>query len=249
MDMGLGFWVMAVFAVVITGIGKSGFAGGVGIVAVPMLAVYVSPVQAAAIMLPLLIMMDLFSVRAWWGKQRNDLLKRLLPGAMLGIFIGYLLFGFLDDTAIKLGLGVMSIAFAFWSLLTPKGNVETRKTVPAIWAQIAGTVGGFTSFIAHAGGPPLNIYLLSLNISRSEFLATTVMAISAINLVKLIPYGLLGQFNLVNLKLALMLAPLTWIGVKLGLWIQSRISDQVFYRTMYGLLGVLGSKLIYDSIF
>lgn len=249
MDMEFGFWVMAVLAVLITGIGKSGFAGGVGIVAVPMLAVYVSPVQAAAIMLPLLIMMDLFSVRAWWGKQRNDLLKQLLPGAMLGILIGYLLFDLLDDATIKLGLGVMSIAFALWNLIKPKENSARQRSTPAALGQVAGAVGGFTSFVAHAGGPPLNIYLLSLKISRSEFLATTVMAISTINLVKLIPYGLLGQFSLGNLKMALVLAPLTWVGVKLGLWIQSRISDQVFYRTMYWLLGVLGAKLIYDSIF
>ncbi|MGB1091290.1 MAG: sulfite exporter TauE/SafE family protein, partial [Oceanobacter sp.] len=211
------------------------------------LALFVSPMQAAAIMLPLLIVMDMFSVKAWWGQQRNDLLKMLLPAAVVGIAIGWALFGWLDENMVKVALGLMSILFAAWSLLK-KGAAGESQPASSFWAKIAGAMTGFTSFLAHAGGPPLNMFLLPLKLPRAQFLATVVMCISLVNLIKLIPYAALGQLNTDNLLIGLVLMPLAWVGVRTGLWIQTRINDKLFYRIMFSLLGLVGLKLIWDGL-
>ncbi|MEH6577707.1 MAG: sulfite exporter TauE/SafE family protein [Amphritea sp.] len=239
------FWILATIGVLLTGISKSGFAGGVGVITVPLMSLYIGPIQAAAIMLPLLIMMDFFSVRAWWHKRRNDLLKTMLPGAVAGIFIGYLLFDYLDDEILRIALGVLSISFAVWGLLS--GARPGRAASPLmgrIVGTLAGTVAGFTSFLAHAGGPPMNFYLIPLKLPREQFLGTAVVFLAVVNLVKLVAYSALGQINTENLSLGLILAPVAWVGVRLGLVIQKRLNDQLFYRIILIMLLVVGLKLM-----
>lgn len=235
------FWLLAVPAVLITGISKSGFAGGIGVIAVPLMALQIGPMRAAAIMLPLLIFMDILSVKAWWGQQRNDLLRILLPPALVGIGAGYLLYDYFNEQILMLSLGIMSVVFALWGLL--KGitlNTEGRPWIGKICALVA----GLTSFIAHAGGPPLNFYLLPLKLSKTDFLATAVYFFTVINLVKLVPYAMLGQLNTDNLLVGAMLAPVAWIGVKLGLVIQKKIAQALFMNIILSMLLIIGLKLI-----
>ena len=239
------FWLIAIPAVMITGISKSGFAGGIGIIAVPMLALLVDPLRAAAIMLPLLIFMDVLSLRYWWAKQRNDILALLIPAAVLGIGLGYLLYDVLNPQLIKLLLGLMSVVFALWGLL--KGMNLAISGMPWV-GRVAGFVAGLTSFVAHAGGPPVNFYLLPMKLSKEDFLATAVYFFAAINFIKLLPYALLGQVNNDNLFVALALAPFAWLGVKLGLIIQRRISPELFINLMFVLLLVIGIKLSFDGL-
>jgi len=241
----LSFWLLAAFGVLLTGISKSGFAGGVGVITVPLMSIYIGPIQAAAIMLPLLILMDIFSVRAWWRNKRNDLLRLMLPGAVLGIFIGYLLFDYLNDDILRILLGILSISFALWGLL--KGARLGRFTSARV-GQVAGTVAGFTSFLAHAGGPPMNFYLLPQKLPREQFLGTAVVFLAAVNFVKLFAYSALGQINTDNLTLGLVLAPVAWVGIRLGLIIQKRLNDQLFYRIILIMLLIVGSKLMLDGV-
>jgi uncharacterized membrane protein YfcA len=239
------FWLIAIPAVMITGISKSGFAGGIGIIAVPMLALLVDPLRAAAVMLPLLIFMDVLSLRYWWAKQRNDILALLVPAAILGIGLGYLLYDVLNPQLIKLMLGGMSIVFALWGLIKGLNLAVSRK--PWI-GRIAGFIAGLTSFVAHAGGPPVNFYLLPMKLSKEDFLATAVYFFAAINFIKLLPYAMLGQLNTDNLIVALALAPFAWLGVKLGLIIQRKISTELFVNLMFVLLLVIGIKLSFDGL-
>jgi len=239
------FWLVAIIGVLITGISKSGFAGGVGVIAVPLLALQVGPLRAAAIMLPVLIFMDFLSVKAWWGKQRNDLLLVLLPAAVLGIGSGYLLYDYFNEQILMLSLGVMSIAFALWGLF--KGIEMNTAGNPWI-GRISGLVAGLTSFIAHAGGPPVNFYLLPLKLSKTDFLATAVYFFAAINFIKVIPYAVLGQLNTDNLLIAAMLAPVAWLGVKLGLIIQRKVSNQLFLNVVLCMLLLVGIKLVWSGL-
>jgi len=244
MQLGMEFWLLAVLGVLITGISKSGFAGGMGVITVPLLALQIGPIRAAAIMLPLLLVMDVLSVSAWLGQQRNDLLRLLLPAAFAGITVGYFLFDYLDEQKLSIMLGVLSIAFAVWGLFKGHGF----KTEPKPWlGRTSGVVAGLTSFLTHAGGPPLNFYLLPLQLPRPQFLATAVLFFAAINLVKLVPYTMLGQINGANLLIGLILAPVAWLGVWLGLKIQHKINDKLFNRIILLMLLVVGSKLIIDS--
>lgn len=239
------FWLIAIPAVLITGISKSGFAGGIGIIAVPLLALQVDPLRAAAIMLPLLIYMDFLSIRYWWGKQRNDILLLLIPAALVGIGFGYLLYDVLNPQLIKLLLGLMSVVFALWGLF--KGLNLAVANMPWV-GRVAGFVAGLTSFVAHAGGPPVNFYLLPMKLRKEHFLATAVYFFAAINFIKLLPYAVLGQINTDNLLVAAMLAPIAWLGVKLGLVIQRKISAELFVNLMFLLLLLIGLKLTYDGI-
>ncbi|MDZ7854549.1 MAG: sulfite exporter TauE/SafE family protein [Halomonas sp.] len=237
------FIVLIIIAVLITGISKSGFAGGVGVVAVPLISLKASPAFAVAVMLPLLIVMDVFSLKAWWRHHVGSVLWLMFPPAVLGVAVGYLTYGRFDEALLKVLLGVFSILFALWGLLKP-----FRGRVMPVWVGgLSGGIAGFTSFIAHAGGPPLNFYLLQRRLTREQFLATAVVFLAATNLVKLVPYGLLGLLNVANLTIALLLIPVAWLGVRLGLVIQERLSGELFFRVILILLILLGVRLIVDG--
>lgn len=245
MEQSVVFWLVAIAGVVLTGISKSGFAGGIGIATVPILSLVMSPVQAAAIMLPLLILMDGFSLKAWWGQQSNHYLGLLIPPAIAGIVAGYLLFEYLNEEMLKLVLGVMSLLFALWGL----GNGMQLVTFGSRLAgRLFGAIAGLTSFVAHAGGPPVNIYLLAKKLPKAQFLATAVIFFAVINVVKLVPYAMLNQFNTDNLLIAALLMPFGWVGVRLGLVIQRKLNDKVFYRIILVLLLAIGIKLIADAM-
>ncbi|MFW3615754.1 sulfite exporter TauE/SafE family protein [Billgrantia antri] len=237
------FIALIIIAVLITGISKSGFAGGVGVVAVPLISLKASPAFAVAVMLPLLIVMDIFSLKAWWRHRIGGVLWLMLPPAVLGVALGYLTYGRFDENLLKVLLGVFSVLFGLWGLLKPfRGRI-----LPTWVGGLSGGIAGFTSFIAHAGGPPLNFFLLQRRLNREQFLATAVVFLAAINLVKLVPYGMLGLLNVENLTVALMLFPVAWLGVRLGLIIQQRLSGELFFRIILGLLILLGVRLILDG--
>lgn len=245
METSILFWVIAIIGVILTGISKSGFAGGIGVIAVPLLSLVISPIKAAAIMLPLLLVMDFFSVKAWWGKQLGSYLKLLIPPSLLGIFVGYLLFDVMNEEMLKLQLGLLSLLFSVWGLTKGLDKLAFRSNFAG---RIFGGIAGFTSFVAHAGGPPLNVYLIPQKLPREQFLATAVIFYATINVVKLIPYAALDQLNIGNLTTALVLVPFAWIGVRLGLVIQKHLSDALFYKVILWMLLIIGLKLVFDSI-
>ena len=243
------FYVVAIPAVVLFGISKGGFGGGLGVAAVPLMALVISPIQAAAIMLPILCVMDLFAIRRYRGRWIWPELRVLVPASLLGIAIGTLLFGYMSAAAIRLVVGVVAIAFTvhYWlSLWHPA--VASSGDFPRRYGVFGGGIAGFTSFIAHAGGPPVNMYLLRRSLNRTEFVATTVLFFAIVNYVKLIPYGWLGQLDTSNLLTAALLSPLAPVGVEIGHYLHHRVSDRFFFQLMYVLLFVVGCKLIYDGI-
>lgn len=238
------FLALMVVAVLLTGISKSGFAGGVGVVAVPLISLKASPTFAVAVMLPLLIVMDVLSLKAWWRQRVDRLLWLMFPPAILGVAIGYFTYGWFDEALLKLLLGIFSVLFGLWGVLKPLRG----KWLPGWVGRLCGGVAGFTSFIAHAGGPPLNVYLLQSPLTKQQFLATAVVFLAMTNLLKLVPYALLGLVNIDNLAIALLLMPIAWLGVRLGLVIQKRIDGELFFRLILGLLILLGIRLIMDGM-
>jgi len=243
------FYVVAVPAVTMFGVSKGGFGPGFGVMSVPLMALIVSPVQAAAILLPILCLMDLFAIWVYRGRWVWPELRILVPASLIGIGIGTLLFEYMSPAIIRLILGVVAIVFTLnhWFQLTTKGNLE-QSLYPPVIGTIAGATAGFTSFIAHAGGPPLNMYLLRRNLDRTAFVATSAVFFAVANYVKLLPYGWLGQLDISNLSTSLVLSPLAPIGVALGAWLHRRVSDRIFFYFVYTLLFVVGTKLVYDGI-
>lgn len=243
------FYLVAVPAVLLFGISKGGFGGGLGVVAVPLMALVIPPVQAAAILLPILCVMDLFSLWAFRGKWVASELRILVPASLIGIGIGTMLFEYMSPSVIRLLLGVVAITFTMhhWiSLRIARG--ARRAEFPQSVGFVAALVAGFTSFVAHAGGPPLNMYLLRRNLDRTLFVGTAVVFFTAVNYVKLIPYAWLGQFDTSNLGTSLALAPLAPVGIGIGFWLHQRVSDRFFFAVVYVMLFAVGLKLVYDGL-
>lgn len=243
------FYLAAVPAVLLFGISKGGFGSGLGVVAVPLIAMIVSPVQAAAILLPILCLMDLVGLWAYRGKWMLAELRILLPASLLGIAAGTLMFEFMSPARLRLLLGIVAVSFTLHHWLQTRLRNQTASQLfgPAVGIGAA-AVAGFTSFIAHAGGPPITMYLLRRGIDRTQFVATTVVFFAVVNYVKLVPYAWLEQFDATNLATSLVLSPLAPLGIGLGVWLHRRVTDQLFFRIAYAMLFIVGVKLIYDGI-
>ena len=196
-------------------------------------------------MLPILMLMDVVGVYAYRGQWDRRIMRIILPAGLVGILIGWLTFRFLADHWIRILLGVISIAFVVDGLRPAKGHaVRASDTRGRIWA----TVSGFTSFVTHAGGPPLNFYLLRQHLDKALFAGTTIGFFAVINAAKVLPYMALGLFDATNLATSAVLAPVAAAGVLLGVLLRGRISRTAFFRIVYGFVFVTGCKLLYDGL-
>ncbi len=239
------FYLVAIPAVLIVGISKGGLGGGLGLIAVPLMAMAVPPTTAAAIMLPILCLMDLVGLWKFRGMGDKSSLRILLPAALVGIILGALTFRYLSDDHIRIIVGTIAILFTLNYYLRNRGR-EARAP-SRVRGSLWGSLAGFTSFSVHAGGAPLNIYLLPLRLEKADYIATTIVFFAAINYIKLVPYSLLGQFNSDLLQTSAVLAVLAPVGVLTGAWLQHRINQQLFYHLCYGFLLLAGIKLFYDA--
>jgi uncharacterized membrane protein YfcA len=231
------------------GISKGGFGGGLGTAAVPLMALVISPVRAAAILLPILCVMDLVALWKFRGKWIWPELRVLLPASLIGILVGTLLFGYMSPAVVRLIVGVVAISFTlhFWINKQRSKSTELAK-FPRSYGILGGAAAGFTSFVAHSGGPPISMYLLRRPLDRTDFAATSIVFFAVVNYVKLLPYTWLGQFDTDNLATSAALVILAPLGVLTGAWLHSRVSDRFFFALVYVLLFVVGLKLVYDGI-
>lgn len=237
---------LTIVAVIIVGISKGGLGGGLGMLGVPIMALVMSPLQAAAIMLPILCVMDLMALKAYWKGWSKLHLLRLLPAAILGIVLGTLSFQYFNDDLIRVLIGLIAVGFTLNHWFKPVRFIQHK---PGLFSGLFwGGTAGFTSFVAHAGGPPINVYLLPQQLDKSLYQATTVFFFLVVNYVKLIPYAFLGQFNTENLNISLFMLPVAALGIWLGIMIHHKIPDQLFFRIAYILLFLTGLKLIYDGL-
>lgn len=240
------FYAAAIPAVVFVGLSKGGL-GGLGQLGVPFLALVMSPVQSAAIMLPILIVMDMVSLWSWRGFRDPATLKIMLPGAMLGIFIGYLTAKIVSDDAVTLIVGLIGLWFAIRSILPNKAARGAGKPHNAPAGNFWGAVAGFTSFVAHAGGAPYQIYTMPLKQDPKLYTGTSTIFFAVVNAVKLIPYFALGQFDATNLSLSAVMFPLAVVSTMAGAWIVARMRAEIFYPYMIGMLLLVSLKLTWDG--
>ncbi len=239
------FYLCAIPAVLIFGLAKGGFGGGIAVVSVPLMTLAIPPVQAAAILLPILIVMDVVAMWSFRGQWSKPNLRFSLPGALLGVAIGAFTFRYLSEDAIRMLIGVIAVAFCLNYWLKPSLDKKTEPSL--LHGSLWGTVAGFTSFGIHAGGPPLSIYLLPQKMDKTLLMGTFAIFFAVVNFVKLVPYTWLGQFDHTNLLTALVLTPLAPVGVRLGYFLLHKISEQLVYRLCYFFLFVVGIKLLYDG--
>lgn len=240
------FYVVAVPAVLLLGISKSGFGAGFGSLAVPLMAMAVTVPQAAAVLMPVLLLMDLLGIAVFRKDFDKALLKFLVPFALVGTLIGALLFKLLDAKVVAGMVGAFTLLFLAQRLLFPP---RPDSPPPPRWLGALLTItSGFTSFIAHAGGPPISAYVIPLRLSPLKFTATLAFLFFVINLSKWIPYAWLGLLDMRNLSTSLVLLPLAPIGVWIGVRVARRVSPLLFYRLLYGGMFLTGCKLLWDGL-
>ena len=239
------FYLIAVPAVLFVGIAKGGFAGTLGAITVPLMSFVVDPFTAAAILLPILCVMDILA--AWNFRHSFDVshLKVLIPGSIIGIALASLLMGRLTEDHVRIMVGVIAVSFSLhhWLRLSERA-AKPGKASGYFW----GGVAGFTSTQVHAGGPPVSVYMLSQRLEKKTMIGTMVMFFFFINYVKLVPYTFLDLLTLRNLTTSLILMPVAPLGIKLGYWLLHKLSEELVYRILYLSLFVLGIKMILDGL-
>ena len=240
------FYAVAAPAVLLMGISKSGFGAGFGSLAVPLIALAVTVPQAAAILMPILLAVDLLGLAAFRKNFDRDLLKFLIPLGLVGTVVGALLFKVLDAHVVAAIVGGCTLLFLAQRLLFPP---RADSAPPPKWVGALLTItSGFTSFVAHAGGPPLNAYVIPMRLAPITFTATMAVFYFVINLSKWIPYAWLGLLDARNMATSLVLLPLAPVGVWIGVRIAKRIDPVLFYRLIYLGMLLTGSKLLWDGL-
>ncbi len=240
------FWAVAVPAVLMMGLAKSGFGAGLGSLAVPLMALAVPVPQAAAIMLPLLAVMDAIGLATFMRDADRPLLKLLLPAGLIGTGVGTLLFGVLSTEAVAAVVGALTLAFVAQRLLVkPRAEAHTPSRLAGFALGIA---SGFTSFVAHAGAPPVIAYVMPMRLSPLTFTATFAVFFAAVNASKWPPYAWLGLIDTTNMATALLLAPLAPVGVWIGSRFVRRVRPVLFYRLVTIGMFATGVKLLWDGL-
>ncbi len=242
------FYAFAVPAVILVGLSKGGLGGAAALMGVPIMALVIPPVQAAAILLPILIVMDLVSLWTWRHWRDWKTLKLMLPGAMLGIAIGWATAAVVTADAVRLIVGVVAVAFVLRWLQQRIARSDGIAPHSPVRGGFWGTVSGFTSFVAHAGGPPFQVYAMRLGLDPRLYTGTSVVFFAIVNAVKLVPYFALGQFDATNLAASAVLTPFAPLATLAGAYLVKRMKPEIFYPFMYGMVLLVGLKLVWDGI-
>jgi uncharacterized membrane protein YfcA len=239
------FYAVAVPAVILVGLAKGGFVGALAMLGVPLMALVISPVQAAGIMLPILIAMDVFALWSYRGVYDLANLKIVIPAAIVGIFIGWLTAAYVSEGHVRLIVGIIALLFTldYWIGWRAQEAAGTSAAKGGFW----GAAAGFTSFVSHAGGPPLQMYLLPQKLQPRLFVGTCVIFFTTVNWIKVIPYAALGQFDTTNLATSVVLAPLAPLSILTGAWLVKKLNMEVFYRLAYFAIFAISLKLIWDG--
>ncbi len=244
-SMTSGFFVIAALAIVITGVSKSGFGGGLGAMAVPLMSLFVAPQLAAAVMMPLLVVMDAVIIWRYRKTWSANLIRTMLPGALIGLVLGALLFQSVDATWVKLAVGIMAVAMALQFAL--KQGASVPATSGRLQVLGLGALSGFSSFVAHAGGPPVKGYLLQQGFEKSTFVGTNTVFFCTLNALKFVAYVGLGHLSAESLQISAVLSPMLAVGIGIGFWLHGKVDQRKFTHIVNVLLFAAGVRLIWDG--
>ncbi|HYG47512.1 MAG TPA: sulfite exporter TauE/SafE family protein [Allosphingosinicella sp.] len=245
----LNFYLFALPAVLLIGLAKGGFSG-LGALGTPLMALGIDdPVRAAAILLPILIVQDVVAVAAFRKNWDASILKAMLPGAVMGIALGWLLAARISSDAVMAALGAISILFGAYRLAVERGGrIAASSGSPSWVGGLFGIAAGFTSQIAHAGGPPFQMWVMPKRLERDVFVGTSAIFFAIVNWIKVPAYAALGQFTAANAIATAVLLPVAVLASLAGVRLVRRVSMERFYTIIYALMIVAGAKLLLDGL-
>jgi uncharacterized protein len=242
------FWSLAVLATFLVGASKGGLPG-VGILGVPILAQVISPVVAAGLLLPLYVISDWYGL--WLYRKNYDAwnIKLVTLSACIGIGVGWATAHYNSDGLVKLIVGIIGLWYTadlIWKAMR-KTELAAR---PADVSRgvFWGAITGFTSFVAHAGGTPFQMFVLPQKLDKMTYAGTATITFALINMLKLPPYFLLGQINANSLQQGVFLAPVALFGAWAGFRLTKILPEKLFFRWVEIALFVVSVKLIWDGL-
>lgn len=242
------FYLVATIAVIVLGLSKGGFVG-VGAISLPLLALVTSPLAAAAILLPILVVQDIVGMWVFRRDRDDQVLMALIPGSAAGIFLGYVLATKVESYVVLGCVGVLSILFGLYRLwFDREDRLIVARQLPNWSGSVFGLAAGFTSQIAHAGGPPYQMWVMPRRLPRDVFVGTTAIFFGVTNWLKLPAYMALGQFTAENLRTTAILMPVAIISTLVGVKLVKRVAAEPFYQIVYLLMIFVGAKLLWDAI-
>ncbi len=241
--------LVGLVAVVLVGLSKGGLGGAFGLLGVPIMAVYMPPLQAAAVLLPTYLVMDAVSLWSWRGQWDKSLIRLMLPAAMLGVGLGWATASTVPDDIIRLIVGVVALLFVMRSVKLRVSGWAGAVHQPRPWiGRFWAIVSGFTSFVAHVGGPPFQIYTMPLRLDPKVFTGTSVLFFACLNAAKVVPYFALGQFSPDMLTFSIVLLPVAVSATLVGAYVVRQMRTEIFYPFMYGMIFLVSIKLIFDGV-
>ncbi len=243
------FYIVGLPTVFLIAMSKGAFGGGLAILGVPLLSLVMSPLDAAITVAPLVSFMDVFALGSFGPKtwSKKDL-GWILPALIAGIGLGYFFFTRVNPHIVAASIGFVTLLFtAYWFLLGRRAKAAHMPSSPLL-ATAAGVASGFTTFVAHSGGPPVNMYLLKRGLDKSVYTGTNLAIFMLGNAIKLVPYGALAYAKPSTWIAALALAPAAPFGVWLGVHLHRRLEQNVLYFWCYLLLAGAAAKLLFDAL-
>jgi len=241
------FFVCAVISVIILGVSKSGFGAGLGILSLPLMASQSSINEALAILLPLLIAIDLVGLRRFIRNANWRILKIITPPAIVGLLLGMFFFTAITPKVLTLSIGIFTLLFLIQNLAMSHMDMKEAKSYPWL-GRVMGLTSGFTSFVAHIGGPPITVYMLREKLLPMVYTSTLGIFFMFINFGKLGPYAYLELLNYRQLATSIILLPCVPVGVYSGFYLAKRISMKWYYRLVRFFLLIASIKLITDGL-
>lgn len=238
-------WTLAACAALLVGLSKGGLPA-IGMLAVPVLSLVMSPVQAAVLLLPIYVISDLMGIYLYRRDFSAPNLRILLPAGVCGVVVGWLTASLVSDRAITFLIGAIGVAFCLNAWLRNSAAAQAQP-VDALKGWFWGTLAGFTSFISHAGAPPYQVYMLPQKLPKAVFAGTSTIVFAVINAAKIVPYQTLRPYSLDMLQTAAQLIPFALVGAVSGAYLTRRLADAWFYRIVQGGLFVVSLKLLWDA--
>lgn len=239
------FYIVAIPAVILLGLAKGGFSG-MGTAATPLVALYLPPFEAAALLLPILMTQDLISAYVYRRDWDAWNLKVMLPGAVVGMAVAWFLAARLPDDIVRIIVGTIGVVFVINSWLQ-RGNLAPAKKNAAsgfVW----GSVSGFTSFMTQAGAPPFQVHMMPQQLPKMTFVGTATIFFAIVNFLKIVPYLTLSGFNTRNLATSIVLLPLAILANFGGIWMVKRMPTGLFYGISYVLLFIVSAVLLWQGV-
>jgi len=241
------FYLVLVAVIFLTGLSKSGFGGGLGVVSVPALSVFVEPQFAVAVLMPILIGIDVLVVWRYRHNWRQDVVFAMVPGALFGLVLGLATFQWMNADLIRFAVGLLALAFVTQHVFAHSREIRhgaDRRSGAFAFAALS----GFASYVAHAGGPPVKGYLLRQQMDKSTFVGTNTMFFFSMNALKTVSYTLSGLLSFESLMVSLSVSPVLLLGVLAGTYLHKRVDQRLFTALVYGFLTLAGAKLLLDSV-